>query len=94
MRYYILGNMENFIEMILAAKSEPVGRQAAVQDVAVAGLLAVEQDVAAVGLLAVGQGVVAVGRRAAAAGRLAVEPETPAVGIAVAGTVWLAGLAS
>ena len=35
-----------------------------------------------------------VGRRAAAVGRLAVEPETPAVGTAVAGTAWLAGLAS
>ncbi len=36
----------------------------------------------------------AVGRRAAAVGRRAAEPETPAVGTAVEGTVWLAGLAS
>ncbi len=61
---------------------------------AVAGLLAVAQDGAVAELLAVGQGVVAVGRRAAAAGRRAVEPETPAVGTAVEGTAWLAGLAS
>ncbi len=36
----------------------------------------------------------AAGRRAAVAGRLAVEPETPAVGTAVEGTAWPAGLAS
>ncbi len=86
--------MENFIENILAAKKSPVGRQAVAQDGAVAELLAVGQDVAVAGLLAVAQDVAAVGRRAAAAGRLAVVPETPAVGTAVEGTVWLAGLAS
>ncbi len=69
--------------------------QAVEQDGAAVGQLAVGQGVAvAVGLLAVGQGVAAVGRQAVAAGRLAVEPETPAVGTAVAGTAWLAGLAS